>query len=64
MKPVGSSLNIDVLNIEDAKKLVVRALKSAIKRDIASGGAGIDIVVVDSRGFREVSEKEVKKLTK
>jgi proteasome beta subunit len=52
------------MNIDDAKKLVIRALKSAIQRDIASGGAGIDVAIIDSRGFREISEDEVKKLTK
>ena len=52
------------MSIDGAKRLIVRALKSAIQRDIASGGAGIDMAVVDSRGFREVPEKEVKNITK
>jgi proteasome beta subunit len=48
--------------VEDAKKLVARAVKAATKRDIASGGDGIDIVVIDSRGYRHISDEDVKKL--
>ena len=50
------------MNVEDTKKLVARALKSAVQRDIASGGTGIDIVVIDSKGFHELPEEEVKNL--
>ncbi len=50
------------MNVEDAKKLVVRAVKAATKRDIASGGEGIDVAVIDSRGFRMVPQEEIKKL--
>ncbi|MCJ7816818.1 MAG: proteasome subunit beta, partial [Candidatus Aenigmarchaeota archaeon] len=50
------------MNLEEAKKLVVRSISSAIKRDIASGGSGIDITVVDSRGVHELSDEEIKKL--
>lgn len=49
--------------LEEAKKLVARSIFSATKRDIASGGSGIDITIVDSRGVRELSDEEVKKLT-
>ncbi len=52
------------MDIESAKKLVARAIKAATKRDIASGGSGIDITIVDSRGVHEVPEDEVKKLVK
>ncbi len=47
--------------VEEGKNLVFRAIKAATKRDIASGGSGIDVVVVDSRGFHRVSEEEAKK---
>jgi proteasome beta subunit len=50
------------MGVEEAKKLVARAMNSAIKRDIASGGSGIDITVIDSRGVHELSDEEVKKL--
>ena len=53
----------DGLSVEEAKRLVARSVKAATKRDIASGGSGIDLVVIDSRGFRKVSEDEVKKYT-
>ncbi|RLJ06560.1 MAG: proteasome endopeptidase complex, archaeal, beta subunit [Candidatus Aenigmatarchaeota archaeon] len=52
------------LDKEDAKKLVARAIDSARKRDIASGGSGIDIVVIDSKGIHSVSDEQVKKLLK
>lgn len=52
------------MSVEDAKKLVVRAVYAATKRDIASGGSGIDVAVIDSRGFHEAPEEEVKKLMK
>ena len=52
------------LTKEDAKKLVARAIDSARKRDIASGGSGIDIVVIDSKGIHFISDEEVKKLLK
>jgi proteasome beta subunit len=50
--------------VEDAKRLVVRAITAAVKRDIASGGSGIDITVIDARGYHELSDEEVQKLLK
>ncbi|MFQ5647729.1 MAG: archaeal proteasome endopeptidase complex subunit beta [Candidatus Aenigmatarchaeota archaeon] len=52
------------MTVDDAKKLVAKALKSATERDIASGGKGIDLIVIDSKGYREVPEEEVKGLFK
>jgi len=52
------------MEVEEAKTLAARAISAATKRDIASGGSGIDLVVIDSRGFHEVPEEEVKKLIK
>jgi len=52
------------MTLDEGKKLVVDAIKSAVERDIASGGDGIDVAVVDSRGFRRVPEDEIKKLMK
>ncbi len=51
------------MSVEDAKKLVASSISSAIKRDIASGGSGIDITVVDSRGVHELPDEEIKRLT-
>ena len=50
------------LPVDEAKKLVARAVRAATKRDIASGGDGIDIVVIDSKGYKELSDDEIKKL--
>jgi proteasome beta subunit len=46
----------DKMNVEEAKELVTRALKSAISRDIMSGD-GIDFLVVTKSGIREESIK-------
>lgn len=50
--------------VEDAKKMVARAIYAATQRDIASGGSGIDIAVIDRKGFRRVPDEEVKALLK
>jgi proteasome beta subunit len=52
------------LSVEEGKKLAVRAIKAAIERDIASGGRGIDVAVIDEKGFRMLEKKEVEELTK
>jgi proteasome beta subunit len=52
------------MSAEEAKKLVVRAIYAATKRDIASGGSGIDVTVIDSRGFKRVPDEDVKKYMK
>jgi proteasome beta subunit len=49
------------MNTEDAKRLAVRAVRAATKRDIASGGSGIDAVVISKSGFKRVSDGEVRK---
>jgi len=50
------------MTVEEAKKLAARAINSAVKRDIASGGSRIDIMIIDSRGVHELPEEEIKKL--
>lgn len=49
------------LDAQAGIKLAVAAVSAAVERDIASGGDGIDVAVVDSRGFRRVSETEIQK---
>jgi len=49
------------MKAEEAKKLVVRSIRAAIERDIASGGRGIDLAVIDSKGMHKIPEEEVKK---
>ncbi|MBI4176673.1 MAG: archaeal proteasome endopeptidase complex subunit beta [Candidatus Aenigmarchaeota archaeon] len=51
------------MSTEEAKKLVVRSVRSALRRDIGSG-SGIDVVVIDSKGFRRIDDDEIKKLGK
>jgi proteasome beta subunit len=48
--------------VDEAKRLVARAISAAVKRDIASGGSGIDIIIIDSKGYHELSDDEVQKL--
>ena len=50
--------------VEEAKQLVARAISAAVRRDIASGGSGIDITVIDAKGFHELSDEDVQKLLK
>jgi proteasome beta subunit len=52
------------ITVEAAKKLAYRAIRAAIERDIASGGAGIDIVVIDKDGFHEATEDLKKEISK
>ncbi len=49
------------MSTDELKRLVARAIHAATKRDIASGGSGIDLVVIDSKGFRRISDSEVNK---
>jgi proteasome beta subunit len=52
------------LDIESAKKLAVRAIRAAIERDIASGGSGIDVVIISQKGYAMLNDDEVKVLMK
>ncbi|HJM17052.1 MAG TPA: proteasome subunit beta, partial [Candidatus Poseidoniia archaeon] len=49
------------LSLTEGKKLGVRALTAAMKRDSASGD-GISMCVIDSNGFQKVSTKEIEKI--
>jgi proteasome beta subunit len=52
----------DGLSVDEATRLAVRSVRAATKRDIASGGSGIDAVVISKAGFKRVDDEEVKKL--
>jgi len=41
------------LTIDQAKEIAIKAIKAAVERDIASGGKGIDVAVIDANGFRK-----------
>ncbi|MEM2955992.1 MAG: proteasome subunit beta [Candidatus Pacearchaeota archaeon] len=46
------------LTIEEAKKLALKVITTAIKRD-ATVGEGIDVVVIDKNGVGEIKEEKV-----
>ncbi len=50
------------MSINDTKSLAVKAIKSAVERDIASGGRGIDVAIVDENGFKMVDKEEVERI--
>jgi proteasome beta subunit len=50
------------MDLEKAKRLAVRAVRAATKRDIASGGSGIDAVIITKAGYKKVNDEEVRKL--
>ena len=49
-------------SIDECKKVAARAVRAAVERDIASGGRGIDIAVIDKDGFKLLKEAEVEKV--
>jgi proteasome beta subunit len=48
-------------SIQKMLPVVVRAVDAAMKRDVASGDS-FDIVVIDGKGFRELSQEEKQKI--
>jgi len=52
----------DGISVEEAKKVVAKAIKAAVERDIASGGKGMDIAIIDDKGFRLLKDSEIEKL--
>ena len=51
------------LTVNEAIPLVVKAVSAAMKRDAASGDS-FDVALIDSEGFRELSEEEKSKYAK
>ncbi|MGB9676544.1 MAG: archaeal proteasome endopeptidase complex subunit beta [Candidatus Bathyarchaeales archaeon] len=49
------------VTVEEFLPIVVKAVNSAMKRDAASGDS-FNVAVIDSNGYRELDEKEKKKL--
>jgi len=47
--------------LNEALSVVAQALRSAMKRDVATGD-NLDIVVIDKNGYRELSVEEKSKL--
>jgi len=55
----GKDINVywdDVIGMEEAKQLTVRAIKSAISRDVMSGD-GVDFLMITKEGIKEESIK-------
>jgi len=44
------------LSVEEAKLIVLRAIKSALARDISSGD-GVDLLIITAHGIQEESTK-------
>lgn len=49
------------MSVDESIKLAVSALKAAVERDIASGGRGFRIAIIDKNGFKELTDSEIKK---
>ncbi len=47
------------LKESEAIELAIRSIKAAAERDTASGGKGIDVVVMNKDGYRRLTDKEV-----
>ncbi|MHC1589918.1 MAG: archaeal proteasome endopeptidase complex subunit beta [Candidatus Hecatellaceae archaeon] len=45
------------MTVEEAVPLMVKAVKAAMRRDAASGDS-FDVAIIDSKGFKELSEEE------
>jgi len=49
------------LSLDEAVSLVIRAIKTAIERDIGSGGKEIQVAVIDKNGYKDLNKQDLKK---
>ncbi|OGI12638.1 hypothetical protein A3K64_03370 [Candidatus Micrarchaeota archaeon RBG_16_36_9] len=49
------------ISTEEAISLIIKAIKTAIERDIGSGGKEIQIAVIDKNGYKDLTSQELKK---
>ena len=49
------------MSVDEAVPLVIKAIRTAIERDIGSGGKEIQVAVIDKNGYRDLSKQELKK---
>ena len=49
------------ITVDEAISLVIKAIKTAIERDIGSGGKDIQVAVIDKNGYRDLTTQELKK---
>jgi len=52
----------DNKTVKENLPIAVKAIKSALERDIYSGN-GLNVAVIDKKGFRKLSDKEIEELT-
>lgn len=58
---VLETLYHDGLTTQEGIEIAKKSIKAAVERDIASGGKGMDIAVIDSKGYRKVEIPETQK---
>ena len=51
----------DNMSLEDAVKLANKAVKASIARDVYTG-EGVDIAVIDKKGYRKLTDEEINKI--
>ena len=49
------------LSVNDGKVLAAKAINSALRRDVFTGD-GIDVVIIDDKGYQKINEGEISKL--
>lgn len=59
---VMETLYKDGISVEEAMKVAAKSIKAAVERDIASGGIGFDIAVINENGFRLLKDEDKKDL--
>jgi len=52
------------ISTEEGVELAVSAIKAAIERDIASGGNGIDVAVINKDGFKLLEKEKIESILK
>lgn len=52
----------ETLTIEQGMKLVAKAILASKRRDIFTGGIGINIFLIDKHGVQEIEENKVRKI--
>lgn len=51
------------LSVEEGVKLAIKAIASALKRDMATG-EGVDVVIIDNKGFRRLGKEKIAEMLK
>ncbi len=66
-EPAMTTLDLgyrDGMTEKDAVKLAIKAIASGKRRDIYSGGASVNVMIIDQKGVRELDAKTVEKISK